>query len=75
MAETEISVLSGQCISRRIGDMETLKREISAWQEERNKKSAKIERRFTNTKARVRLKLLLPIRIIDTWCYSTDSDR
>jgi len=43
MAEIEISVLSGQCLGRRIGDAEILKSEISAWQEERNKKSAKIE--------------------------------
>ena len=60
MAEIEISVLSKQCPDRRIGAAETLKREISAWEEERNKKSAKIEWRFTNTKARVRLKRLYP---------------
>ena len=60
MAETEISVLSGQCIGRRIGDAETLRREISAWQEERNKKSAKTEWRFTNTKARGELGRLYP---------------
>ncbi len=60
MAETEISVLSGQCIGRRIGDAETLRREISAWQEERNKKSAKTEWRFTNTKAREKLGRLYP---------------
>jgi transposase len=60
MAEIEISVLSKQCIGRRIGDADTLKREISAWQEERNKKSAKIEWRFTNTKAREKLGRLYP---------------
>ena len=60
MAEIEISVLSGQCIGRRIGDADTLRREISAWQEERNKKSAKIEWCFTNTKAREKLGRLYP---------------
>ncbi len=53
MAEIEISVLSGQCLDRRISDEETLKREISAWEKERNEKSAKIIWRFTNTDARV----------------------
>ena len=60
MAEIEISVLSGQCLRRRIGDMENLKKEISAWAEERNKKSAKIEWRFTNTKDRRTLRRLYP---------------
>lgn len=60
MAEIEISVLSGQCLKRRIADEETLKREISAWEKERNGKSAKIIWRFTNTDARVRLKRLYP---------------
>jgi len=60
MAEIEISVLSGQCIGRRIGDMEILKKEIAAWEKERNKKSVKVIWRFTNTEARVRLKRLYP---------------
>ncbi|MCP4751522.1 MAG: IS630 family transposase, partial [Proteobacteria bacterium] len=60
MAEIEISVLSRQCLRRRIGDMENLKKEISAWEEERNKKSAKIEWRFTSTKAREKLGRLYP---------------
>jgi len=60
MAEIEISVLSGQCIGRRIGDTETLKKEISAWEKERNKQSAKVIWRFTNTEARVRLERLYP---------------
>lgn len=60
MAEIEISVLSGQCIGRRIGDTETLKKEISAWEKERNDKSAKVIWRFTNTEARSRLERLYP---------------
>ena len=60
MAEIEISVLSGQCLSRRIADEETLKRELSAWEKERNGKSAKVRWRFTNADARVRLRRLYP---------------
>ncbi len=60
MAEMEISVLSGQCIGRRIADEETLKRELSAWEKERNEKSAKVRWRFTNADARVKLRCLYP---------------
>lgn len=60
MAEIEISVLCGQCLDRRIADKETLKKEISAWEKERNEKSAKVIWRFTNTDARVRLRRLYP---------------
>ena len=60
MAEIEISVLSGQCLNRRIADEETLKKEISVWEKERNEKSAKVRWLFTNNKARVRLKRLYP---------------
>jgi hypothetical protein len=37
MAETELSVLSGQCLDRRIPDRQTLIEEVAAWQEDRNK--------------------------------------
>jgi hypothetical protein len=32
MAETELSVLSGQCLDRRIPDKETLIKEVAAWE-------------------------------------------
>lgn len=41
MAEIEFSVLSRQCLDRRIGDQQTLMREVTAWQKDRNNKSAK----------------------------------
>ena len=43
MAEIELSVLSRQCLSRRIPDQETLKREIQAWQTRRNQQSATVK--------------------------------
>ena len=47
MAEIELSILSRQCLDRRIPDQETLKKEISAWQEKRNAIARPVEWRFT----------------------------
>jgi len=55
MAEIELAVLSGQCLKRRIGDREGLRREVAAWQTERNGKRAKINWQFTTLDARVKL--------------------
>ena len=60
MAEIELNVLMGQCLNRRIGDIETIKREVNAWQQNRNQKEATINWQFTNEKARVKLKRLYP---------------
>ena len=58
MAEIELHVLNRQCLNRRIGDLETMKREVRAWQKNRNGKEAKINWQFTNEKARIKLKKL-----------------
>lgn len=60
MAEIEFSVLSRQCLDQRIGDKETLIREIGAWQKERNEKWVKMEWRFTTADARIKLNRLYP---------------
>jgi hypothetical protein len=60
MAEIELSVLQRQCLDRRIPDQEILKREVSAWQPERNQHAAKANWRFTTEEARVKLKKLYP---------------
>lgn len=60
MAEIELSVLSRQCLDRRIGEEETLKREIKKLEEERNAACAKIEWRFTTEDARRKLQRLYP---------------
>jgi transposase len=60
MAEIELSVFSRQCLERRIGDEETLKREIKKLEEERNAAYAKIEWRFTTEDARRKLHRLYP---------------
>jgi hypothetical protein len=61
MAEVEISVLTGQCLDRRIGSRETLASEITAWQSERNARKATIDWRFTIPNARDKLKKLYPV--------------
>ena len=60
IAEIELSVFSRQCLDRRIGDEETLKREIKKLEEERNAASAKIEWRCTTEDARRKLHRLYP---------------
>lgn len=60
MAEIELSILSRQCLNRRIPDQETLKREIGAWVKERNAYSSPMNWRFTTEDARVKLKKLYP---------------
>lgn len=60
IAEIELSVFSRQCLDRRLGDEETLKREITKLEEERNAVSAKIEWRFTTEDARQKLHRLYP---------------
>ena len=60
MAESELSVLSGQCLDRRIADKQTLTEEVAAWEKSRNKKHVKADWQFTTADARVKLKRLYP---------------
>ena len=60
VAEIELSVLSRQCLNRRIPDKNTLTREVAAWEENRNDAGMKVDWRFTTTDARIKLKHLYP---------------
>ena len=60
VAEMELSVLARQCLDRRIPDQETLRREVAAWVEKRNKAVVKVDWQFTTADARVKLKRLYP---------------
>jgi hypothetical protein len=60
MVEIEIGVLVGQCLDRRIPDIETVKREVLAWQTSRNENQVKINWRFTTEAARKKLGRLYP---------------
>lgn len=60
MAEIELSALKGQCLNRRIGDMEIMKSEVSAWQTSRNNQGTKINWQFQTSDARIKLNKLYP---------------
>lgn len=58
--EIEISVLSRQCLNRRLPDIKTLPQEIKAWEKERNHQKAKIDWRFATSDARAKFQRLYP---------------
>ena len=60
MAESELGVLSSQCLDRRIPDQRVLKDEVEAWEADRNRKHAKANWQFTTADARVKLSRLYP---------------
>jgi hypothetical protein len=61
VAEAELSVLSKQCLDRRIPSVEALAKELQSWQEARNKKGSKVIWKFTTADARIKLKHLYPV--------------
>ncbi len=60
MAEMEFSVLSRQCLNRRIPDEIILKREIAALESERNTVHARVNWQFTSRDARIKLRRIYP---------------
>jgi hypothetical protein len=60
VAEIELSVLTTQCLSRRIPDRVQLASEVAAWQDRRNARQATIDWHFTAQDARIKLKHLYP---------------
>ena len=60
LAESELAVLSSQCLARRIPDAAALTIEAKAWMTGRNTHHAKANWRFTTTNARIKLKSLYP---------------
>lgn len=60
MAEIELNVLIGQCLGRRIDNIEEVEREAAAWQAYRNNKDAKVNWQFTTNDARIKLSRLYP---------------
>jgi hypothetical protein len=61
VAEIELSVLSRQCLKRRIAADQTLQRELKAWNRARNRDASKVTWHFTTTDARTRLAHLYPL--------------
>lgn len=60
MAENELAALTTQCLDRRIGSVEKLKHEVSAWVTKRNASSVRINWRFTIDRAREKLRKVYP---------------
>ena len=60
MAEIEFSVLTRQCLDRRIGSRAELEQEVAAWQTKRHERAVGINWRFTTADARTKLKRLYP---------------
>ncbi len=60
MAETELSVLTRQCLDRRIPNRSALVDEVSAWGHDRNCNQSDIDLQFTTDDARIKVKRLYP---------------
>lgn len=60
MAEIELNVLIGQCLNRRIADIEVMRSEVEAWESARNGMKAGVNWQFTTGDARIKLKRLYP---------------
>ena len=56
VAEIELSALNGQCLDRRIPNIELMRKEVAAWELDRNNRAAAIDWRFTTEDARIKLK-------------------
>lgn len=60
MAETELSVLSRQCLDRRLDGRDLMAREVAAWEATRNAAETRIDWQFQTADARIKLKRLYP---------------
>ena len=60
IAEIELAVLAGQCLDRRLPDIETMRQEIAAWERDRNAISTGVNWHFTTADARQRLGRFYP---------------
>ena len=60
MAEIELNVLTRQCLSRRLDDIDLVRSEVEVWGQYRDNKNAKINWRFTTPDARIKLSRLYP---------------
>ncbi len=56
MVEIELSLLSKQCLSRRMGQVSELQRQVNAWVEARNRKQVRVNWQFTLNHARQKFK-------------------
>ena len=60
VAEVELSVMTRQCLNRRIDSIDVLRDEVAAWQASRDRIQAKVNWQFTTADARIKLERLYP---------------
>ena len=60
MAEIELNVLIGNCLKRRISELEVMRSEVKAWESARNGMTAGVNWQFTTEDARIKLHRLYP---------------
>jgi hypothetical protein len=60
IAEIELNVMTRQCLSRRVEDIESLRQELGEWETWRNGSMAGIRWQFTTGDARTKLSSLYP---------------
>lgn len=60
IAEIELNVMTRQCLSRRIEDIDKLRQELESWEADRNHAIARINWHFTTDNAREKLISLYP---------------
>jgi hypothetical protein len=60
IAEIELSVMTRQCLGRRIPSMTELSNELKAWEQSRNQSQKGVDWQFTTDDARIKLKRLYP---------------
>jgi hypothetical protein len=65
MAETEIGIMNGQCLDRRMDSQAWIAREVAAWQKKRNDGQVRIHWAFTLAAARRKLKNVYPSMKVD----------
>ena len=68
IAEIELSVLTRQCLDRRISELDTLNSELAAWQHHTNASQRQVDWQFTTDDARIKLRHLYP-EVLDATIY------
>ncbi len=61
MAETELGVLAGDCLDRRMDCAKYVKTEVAAWEADRNHREVMVRWKFTTEEARVKLEEVYPV--------------
>lgn len=60
VAECEFAALSRQCLDRRIESIDQMRRQVEAWERDRNERLVEVNWQFATDDARVKLRSLYP---------------